>query len=100
MARSIDSSFYKTIAWKHTRKNYIQYKQGLCEDCLAKGIYTPATCVHHQIELTEDNRYNPEIAYGYDNLVALCHDCHNIRHNRKRERRYEIGTDGTVEVTG
>ena len=98
MARQINSAFYHQAAWKKVRDNYIKSVGGLCEDCLAKGIYTPATCVHHVEELTELTVTNPEKAYGYENLMALCDRCHNIRHGRSRDKRYRVHQDGEVEI--
>lgn len=36
--------------------------------------------VHHKQFLNEDNYYDMEIAFGEDNLVGLCIDCHNEIH--------------------
>ena len=68
----------------------------LCQDCLAKGIYTPAQEVHHIIELTPENINDPSIALNPDNLISLCKSCHSIRHERRVIRRYTIDEDGKV----
>ena len=36
--------------------------------------------VHHKVELTPGNINQWDIALGPDNLVSLCHECHNKRH--------------------
>ncbi len=36
--------------------------------------------VHHKVELTPGNINRYDIALGSDNLVSLCHECHNKRH--------------------
>ena len=36
--------------------------------------------VHHKVELTPGNINQYGIALGSDNLVSLCHECHNKRH--------------------
>ena len=36
--------------------------------------------VHHKVELTAGNINQWDIALGPDNLVSLCHECHNKRH--------------------
>lgn len=53
----------------------------LCEDCLARGIYKPAKEVHHIEELTPLNIRIPEKTLAFDNLIALCKECHGARHN-------------------
>ena len=83
----------------------------LCEDCLAKGIYKPATIVHHIEELTPFNIHRPEIATGFDNLRAVCRECHMEHHpnkgqfaivneQRKKEKqeslRYSVDENGKV----
>lgn len=68
---------------------------GLCEDCLANGIYTPAEIVHHKVELTPENIKDPSIALSWSNLKAVCRECHAIEHGA-RVRRYEIDRNGRV----
>ena len=48
---------------------------------MKRGIYKPAKEVHHIEELTPENIYRPEISLNFDNLVALCKECHKARHN-------------------
>ena len=58
---------------------------------------TPAEIVHHKIELTPDNIDNPKITLGFDNLEAVCRDCHaSIHQFAQRKRRYIILEDGRV----
>lgn len=61
----------------------------LCERCLAKGIYKAAEVVHHKIKLTPALAQRPDIALNWDNLEALCRDCHEKEHGRNR-RRYKV----------
>ena len=81
----------------------------LCEECLRKGIYKPAEIVHHRIELDPITIERPEIALSFDNLEALCRDCHAEKHElswsevnkKKREQRdqsnrYVIGQNGEI----
>lgn len=68
---------------------------GLCEDCWAKGIATPAEEVHHIKKLTPANIKDESVTLNWDNLVALCHDCHTKRHH-PHERRYIIDEYGRV----
>ena len=51
-----------------------------------------ATEVHHIKHLDE----YPELAYDNDNLVSLCHACHNARHpekGRTARKKYEKVSD-------
>ena len=70
------TGFYDSRAWKDTRRNYKQSVGGLCEKCLAKGLITPAEIVHHKTPLTVDNVSDLNISLSWDNLQALCRQCH------------------------
>ena len=94
MARET-AGFYKTIAWKRTRSAYIKSVGGLCERCLAKGMYVPGAIVHHKVHLTPGNITDPNVACSFDNLELLCRDCHAAEHGRV-ERRYVVDDDGRV----
>lgn len=90
--------FYSSNAWKLCRDNVKQRDHGLCQDCLKKGLITPADAVHHIIELTPENINNPEISLNEKNLVSLCRDCHAARHGKTQ--RYKIDEFGRVTITG
>ena len=87
MARSIDSSFYKSREWKITRAEYFKSQSGLCERCKAQGLIVPADIVHHKIHLTEANYNDPSISLNFDNLECLCIDCHNKAHFRTEDKQ-------------
>ena len=111
MAKAFARKFYSSKAWQDCRNEYMKRAHHLCENCLRKGIYKPAEIVHHVIELDPITIENPEIALNFDNLEAVCRDCHNELHEnrgrwakvneKKRERRdasnrYEIGENGKI----
>lgn len=99
MARSIEESFYKTREWKQTSKQYKKSVNGLCEICLSKGFVVPAVIVHHKIHLNKNNVENPNISLSFDNLQAVCLDCHNkIHFGSKPKRRYSFGEDGEMRM--
>lgn len=103
MAREFAKRFYKSQAWKKCRDGYAQSVGYLCEDCLAKGIYTPGIIVHHVEELTPLNIDNPEVTLNYSNLKLVCRECHALEHEqmyqaRRRKRRYDIDADGRVHI--
>ena len=47
----------------------------ICERC--GGL---ATICHHKIWLNQSNIDDPMTTYSWDNLEALCIDCHNKEH--------------------
>ena len=73
----------------------MEHVHHLCERCLKNGILKPAEIVHHKVELTPDNIDNPNITLGFNNLEAVCRDCHAQIHD-SRKRRYQILDDGRV----
>ena len=99
MAKEFSRSFYRSAAWQSCRNEYMKCAHYLCEDCLARGIYKPAKEVHHIEELTPLNIHRPEIALNFDNLVALCKECHKARHGaRGRGVRYVFGENGEIII--
>lgn len=66
---------------------------------MARGIYRPAKEVHHIEELTPENIYRPEVSLNFNNLIALCKECHKARHNEHNKgRRYLFGDNGEVII--
>lgn len=94
--KSISPKFYKSPQWKACREGYLQ-QHPFCEECLKVGEYTAATHVHHKIWLNEQNVRDPAISLNWNNLEAVCIDCHNrIHFAGERKRRYSVGADGKV----
>lgn len=79
-------SFYISSAWIKCRDAYAASVGGLCEVCAQNGAIVPGEIVHHRTELTPENISNPDIAYGWDNLVFLCRSCHLRAHGRGVKR--------------
>lgn len=83
--------FYQTEEWKELRQEVLSSFYYECQECLKKGNYTRADCVHHVNEV----RIRPDLAlskYYTDhegnrrpNLVPLCNQCHNIVHDKLGE---------------
>lgn len=83
--------FYQTEEWKELRQSVLEFFHFECQECLKKGDYTKADCVHHVNEV----RVRPDLAlsrtYVDDegqqqyNLVPLCNICHNIVHDKLGE---------------
>ena len=87
-------TFYKSTNWKNCREAYLKSKGGLCEECYRKGKIVPAEEVHHIVFLNESNIHDPNITLNWDNLVALCRECHRRKHGS--QRRYDIDEYGRV----
>ena len=91
------ASFYSSKAWKQCRAAYMTKVGGLCEDCLSKGIYTPAEIVHHIVEIDQHNINDPTVTLSFNNLRAVCRECHAAAHGA-RARRYKLDELGRVTI--
>lgn len=85
MAKDFSASFYASKTWDTARENALIRDDFLCQRCLRNGDIKSATMVHHIIELTPENIYDPDISTGLDNLVSLCDLCHKKTHGWARE---------------
>lgn len=94
LMKSIDGTFYRSTEWKRCRRAYLDYVSGRCERCLERGLHVPAKIVHHKVYLSPENYNDPSIAYNFENLEALCQNCHNEEHF-KDQPRWKI-IDGEV----
>ena len=96
------SVFYNTPAWRKTRVAYLKSVGGLCERCFSIGIVTPAEIIHHKIPLDENNIHDPKMTLGWDNLQALCRECHAKVHDdiyaERTKKRYKIDKSGKVMI--
>ena len=73
--------FYDSKDWR-TISNIVKSKDfGLCQVCLNKNIVKSSDVVHHIISLDEDRNK----ALDRDNLICLCHKCHNKIHNDMKD---------------
>ena len=64
-------SFYRSKEWK-TLREYMLRSNPLCEKCLEDLIITPATDVHHIVDI----KYKPHLRLDINNLQCLCDKCH------------------------
>jgi len=86
-------SFYKSNRWQHCRESFMTTKYYLCD---RSG--EPATVAHHKKRLTAANITQSAISLAWDNLEALCQECHNKEHHRKAARpaRYRLDAAGRI----
>ncbi len=77
MAKEYAKEFYKSRAWIKCRNSFMASKNYLCERC--GGL---AVIVHHKKHITPANINDPNITLNWDNLQALCTECHNAVHGK------------------
>ena len=90
-------TFYKSKRWQSTRLAYLRSVGGLCERCLKRGLYHPAVIVHHKVYISPDNINDPSVTLNWNNLEAVCRECHELEHSGSG-RRYIVSDDGRVTV--
>lgn len=83
--------FYQSDEWKELRESVLEDMHNECQECLKKGNYIRADCVHHVNEV----RHRPDLAlsrYYTDsrgqrqaNLIPLCNTCHNLVHGKLKK---------------
>lgn len=92
MAKEYAKDFYNSSAWKKTRMAYISSKFYICEEC-----GKPAEMVHHIVPITPKNISDPKITLSFENLMALCNECHSRKHKAAEiDRRYFFDDDGRI----
>ena len=80
--------FYKSKEWIELKNEVMMSFHYECQECLKRGRYTKADCIHHHNEV----RHRPDLAlskYYIDsegnkqyNLIPLCNRCHNEVHDK------------------
>ena len=101
-------AFYKSQAWKKCRAAYAKSRGGLCERCLAKGLYNPGRIVHHKIYISPENIGDPDVTLNWNNLELVCRACHDEEHELQKKRKefqdaHRAGTNArrwTVDSAG
>ena len=92
MAKEYAKNFYNSKSWKETQRAYLKKMFYTCEVC---GY--AANTVHHIIHITPENINDINITLNFENLMAVCEDCHNKKHkSKKRERRYTFNENGDI----
>lgn len=75
MAKDYAAAFYKSKAWTRCRNAYMKMRHYICERC-----GSPAVICHHKTHISPENIWNPDVTLSFENLEALCQDCHNREH--------------------
>lgn len=71
MAKDFSLAFYTSAAWRRCRRQVLRRDLFTCVYCDDR-----ASEVHHIVELTPQNILDENIALNPDNLLSLCHLCH------------------------
>jgi len=75
-------SIYTSQRWRKLRENIMKKYGGLCQECLKRGRIVKADVVDHIVEIKDGG-----CIWCEDNLIPLCHSCHNKKTARAREGR-------------
>jgi len=80
MAKEYTGGFYKSKAWIDCRSAYIAERikadGGVCEMCHDRLGFI----VHHKVHITPLNIGDANITLSHDNLMYVCHQCHDAIH--------------------
>lgn len=74
---------YQSQRWQRLRLYYLS-EHPLCERCLKRNIVKEAVDVHHKISFVGKAEKTALFAYNYENLEALCKECHQAEHNPRK----------------
>lgn len=82
---------YQLKQWRELSQWY-RMNHPLCEMCEANGRLTPSEHVHHILSpfdygLSEVEKLSRLL--DPDNLMALCHECHNEIHQEKKSKKVD-----------
>lgn len=86
--------FYKSKSWVSVRERILKESHYECEWCRDKGKISKAETVHHMqyVKKHPEQALDEYYVYKgkrYKNLVPLCHDCHDMAHERMKWRKRE-----------
>ena len=87
-------AFYHSSSWKATRDAYMASRCHVCERC-----GRAARIVHHKRYLNAENLDDPTVSLCWDNLEALCLNCHNHEHFSKAAVAEGLRFDGDGNLT-
>lgn len=90
--------FYNSKEWRKLRKEVLAEYKGECQRCKKRGFYTKANTVHHVQYVKKHPRFALSKTYTfqgkvYQNLIPLCHDCHEEVHGYRRKVNIQLLTE-------
>ncbi|MFC4652646.1 HNH endonuclease [Lactococcus nasutitermitis] len=87
--RKARHTFYCSSAWRCVRKQALVRDNYECQWCKAEGRVTTALRATLEVDHIKELEDYPEFALQLSNLRTLCHDCHNKRHHRSKEKKFD-----------
>lgn len=87
--RKARHSFYCSGDWNRVRRLAMDRDNNECIWCKAAGKVTTSTRATLEVDHIKELNKHPELALELNNLRTLCHDCHNKRHNRSKNRKFD-----------
>lgn len=81
--RELRRKAYNNTTWRKLRDLFLK-EHPICQDCVAKGKITPAVDIHHLRSPFKGGEVNYGLLLDYNNLAALCKECHAERHNKEK----------------
>lgn len=89
--------FYRSQDWKELREEVRRELHNECQECLKRGEYTRADCVHHVNEVRErpdlalSKYYTDDKGQQQRQLITLCDSCHSLIHDKAGQMRQQKG---------
>ncbi|RDU22198.1 HNH endonuclease [Anaerosacchariphilus polymeriproducens] len=86
--------FYKSKEWMSLKNEVLKEHHNECVWCKQQGIIKKAVTVHH-VQFVKKHPYLALSRYytykgkTYENLLPLCHDCHDKAHGRFQYKKKE-----------
>lgn len=93
MEKKYSKGFYNSAQWIKCRNSFMKSKNYICERC--GGV---AKIVHHKKHITPMNINDFNITLNWDNLQALCLECHNIIHGNSQAMATGVSFDENGEL--
>lgn len=84
--KNITEMFYHSKEWRQVRKEVIKRDKKECQVCKSLGKVTVNNLLVHHIYILE-YYYNKRL--DIDNLVTVCHSCHELIHNRYKVNKWK-----------
>lgn len=85
-------NFYNSKPWKQLKEKKLSAEQYQCEECSRLAVE-----VHHIKPIQTEEGWG--LRLDYDNLEALCVNCHNKRHKRFQSRKRELDNKNHQLIT-
>ena len=84
--------FYRSDEWQRCRAAFMAERLARdgeirCEACGKVLLHPYEAILHHKQELDESNVFDPAVAFNPDNLLLVCHWCHDAIHERWGHQR-------------